>query len=114
LNGYSLRDSVQVTNEGGSGVLPALIGRRIDEFYCHDDQAGPFSKLKIVPAADNKSIVKFTADNWNGELTPYAVVVPVHPKIRTGFREVISNWIPRLSSLLSLVRDAAKFEWDIF
>ncbi len=114
LNGFSLRDSVQLVHEGGSGVLPALIGKRIDEFYCHDDQAGPFSRLKIIPAPDDTSVVKFAATSWPGELVPYAVVVPVYPKIRTGFREVISNWIPRLSAVLSFVRPAINFEWDIY
>jgi len=112
LNGYSMRPSRQLAREGGSGVLPFLVGSRIDEFYSHDDQAGPFSKLKIIEAPDEKSSVRFAATNWKGDLTPCALVVPVNPKIRTGFREVIS-WIPRLSVLIGFVRDATQFEWDI-
>jgi hypothetical protein len=113
LNGYSLRPTSQLAREGGSAILPRLVGLRIDEFYCHDDQAGPFSRLKIVEAPDDKSTVKFTATNWQGELAPYALVVPVNPKIRTGFREAIT-WIPRISALIGFVRNAPEFEWDIY
>jgi hypothetical protein len=112
LNGYSLRESNQLAREGGSEVLPPLIGLRIDEFYAHDDQVGPFSYLKVIEAPDAQTTVQFSTPGWKSNLKPIAVVVPIYPKIRTGFREAI-KWIPMVSTVVSWTRNASEFEWDI-
>lgn len=112
LNGYSLRESNQLAREGGSEVLPPLISLRIDEFYAHDDQVGPFSYLKVIEAPDAQTTVQFSTPGWKSNLKPIAVVVPIYPKIRTGFREAI-KWIPMVSTVVSWTRNASEFEWDI-
>jgi len=112
LNGYSLRESNQLAREGGSEVLPPLISLRIDEFYAHDDQVGPFSYLKVIEAPDAQTTVQFSTPGWKSNLKPIAVVVPIYPKIRTGFREAI-KWIPMVSTVVNWTRNASEFEWDI-
>jgi hypothetical protein len=113
LNGYSLCESNQLVREGGSEVLPPLIGLRINEFYAHDDQVGPFSRLRIVEAPDAQTTVQFSTPGWKSNLKPVAVVVPIYPKIRTGFRDAI-KWIPMISTVVSWTKDASEFEWDIY
>lgn len=115
INGYSLRTIQQLSSEGGNvnALLPRLIGSRIDEFYGHDDQNGPFARLKLIEPSAGKPVVSIAATGpWAGDLTPKLIVVPVYQKIRTGFREVL-KWLPVLSIAASWVSPAADFEWDV-
>lgn len=115
INGYSLRQTQQLASEGVNvgTLLPRLIGLRIDEFYGHDDQNGPFSRLKLVEPVAGKPTVTFVGTGpWKGDLLPKAIVVPVYQKIRTGFREVL-KWIPVLSIVASWVSPPKDFEWDV-
>lgn len=116
LNGYSLRPTQQLSSEGANvnNLLPKLVGLRIDELYGHDDQNGPFARLKLIPPSTANPTVLFgQVGSWQGNLTPVAMVVPVYPKIRTGFREVLRN-LPVLSMVASWISDASKFEWDVY
>ncbi len=114
VNGYSLRANIQTASEGWdvSKSYPPMIGRRIDEFYAHDDQVGPFSRLKIDSATASDPIVRLTESGWNQSLIPKAIIVPVYHKIRIGFREV-RNWLFLISIVASWVSSAADSEWDI-
>src|SRR5439155_6826742 len=53
LTGYSLRQARALKQEvaGGEKSIP-MVGLRIDEFYAHDDQFGPFSRLVVKPSAN--------------------------------------------------------------
>jgi hypothetical protein len=115
INGFSLRDTQQIASEGSNvnNLLPRLIGSRIDEFYGHDDQRGPFCRLKLLEPTATRSTVVFSGTGWNVDLVPKAIVVPVYPKIRTGFREVV-KWLPTLSAVASWFWDAKGFEWDVY
>jgi len=115
LTGYSIRDTEQLTSEGGAvgTILPKMIGLRIDEFYGHDDQKGPFRRLKIESAAVPDGTIKLVDTGWPVELVPEFVIVPVYPKIRTGFREV-TKFLPIISGVAAWVADASLFEWDVF
>ena len=52
LTGYSLQKTTALKQEvaGSKNCIP-MIGLRIDEFYAHDDQIGPFSRLRVNPTA---------------------------------------------------------------
>ncbi len=117
VNGYSLRTKRQIATEGMGvpALYPPLVGQRIDEFYAHDDQVGPFSRLKVVePAGQNQTITFTESGCWKEPLVPRAIIIPVHPKIRIGFREVLKN-LPQLSAVGTWTRPAARadLEWNV-
>jgi hypothetical protein len=114
ITGYSLRETRQICSEAANvnSLLPALVGLRIDELYGHDDQNGPFSRMKLVEPTSNNPTVLFSGTGWPCNLAPKAIVVPVYPKIRTGFREVL-KWLPVFSIVASWVAPAQEFEWDV-
>jgi hypothetical protein len=115
LTGYSLRVTQQLASEGEEvgTVFPSLVGKRIDEFYGHDDQGGPFVRLKLEAPNGPEEVIKFKGTHWGKDLTPESIIVPVYPKIRTGFRDVI-KFLPALSMIAGWVADAKDFEWDVF
>lgn len=115
LTGYSMRDTQQLALEGGAvqSLFPKLIGSRIDEFYAHDDQKGPFRRLRLNSATGPDSIVTFRDSGWPGDLVPEFLIIPVYPKIRTGFREV-SKYLLLLSTVAGWVCTVADFEWDVY
>ena len=115
VNGYSLRPTQQLSSEGGNvnALLPRLIGSRIDEFYGHDDQNGPFARLRLIQPDSTKPTLTIAATGpWAGDLVPKLIVVPVYQKIRTGFREVL-KWLPVLSTTVSWIVPPVDFEWDV-
>ncbi len=118
MTGYSLRSSPQGPQEavGAKKFLP-MVGRRIDEFYAHDDQVGPFASLPIVrPSKYPGCPIHFAG--WKNPKTgkshdflPKAVVAPVYGKVRLTFT-VIQKWLERLTNILRLL-GLARFEWDV-
>lgn len=116
LTGYSLKDDEQLTSEGGAvdQTLPKMIGARINEFYGHDDQKGPFCRLKMESAVGPKGMITIKDTGWGKDLLPQAVIVPVYPKIRTGFRDVLI-YLPLLATLATWGgADPTKIECDVF
>jgi hypothetical protein len=119
LTGYSLRPIIQGKDEpvGPRKLLP-MVGRRIDEFYAHDDQTGPFSKLPITrPSSDPRYPITFSG--WKSptrrkgyDFLPRAVVIPVYGKIRLTFVD-IQIWLSRLSNIPRYLR-WKQIEWDIY
>jgi hypothetical protein len=123
LVGYSLRDEPVMTTEivASSNYIP-MIGLRIDEFYAHDDQIGPFSKIRVVSSTTNAAFdspIRFES-SWNDEstgktlvLTPKVVIIPVYHKIRVTFLE-LQKWITRLTKVLNrILEQPPSLEWDI-
>lgn len=123
LNGYSIHPAPVLACEVDPKVpcLP-MPGLRINEFYGHDDQIGPFCRVIIKPSAavgtttypvvfesswKDKASGKFLA------LYPEMIVVPVYPKIRVTFVDV-QQWLTRLHALLSvLLKGTGRLEWDL-
>ncbi len=120
LTGYSLQQKrVLVQEVSGANRCIPMIGLRIDEFYGHDDQIGPFSRLKIGPSASIYPVLfqgdwKDKATQKSLDIKPVAVLIPVYNKIRVTFLDV-EVWLTRLNSVLTLmVPDPANsIEWDI-
>lgn len=119
LTGYSLRDVVQGKDEpvGPRKLLP-MVGRRIDEFYAHDDQMGPFSKLPIIrPGKDPSCPITFSGWKNRGramgyDFLPRAVVIPLYGKVRLTFVD-IQKWLGRLAGILRFL-GWKNLEWDIY
>lgn len=119
LVGYSLRTERVNQQEVVSGARCApMVGLRIDEFYAHDDQIGPFARIRVKPAVAPYP-VQFDG-SWIDSATqrilslyPKVLLVPVYNKVRVTFVDV-QKWIERFWSTLSLLfTDTSKHEWDI-
>jgi hypothetical protein len=119
LVGFSLVSTPNRAEEvPGSGSLP-LIGKRIDKFYGHDDQIGPFSRIKLKDAPCEEYPLRLVTSWKDPEsqepypVYPTAVVVPVYNKIRLTFLDVVP-WVKTLDVALSyLLPEDVEHEWDI-
>ena len=108
-----------------------LNGQHISEFYAHDDNLGPFSRLKCLEDRGGASKGKisnlrlFQRDIDLGRFTvsdiciPEILIVPIYHKIRLRFVDVLTP-IKELDSYLKFlgirsVQSGApvRFEWDI-
>jgi hypothetical protein len=97
-----------------------MAGLRVDAFFGHDDQIGPFSRVAVKPSAkfgDRLFPVCFESD-WADPNTarklplyPHVVIVPAYHKIRLTFLDVFA-WLTSLTNLLKLVV-SPPFEWDV-
>lgn len=103
---------------GGAACIP-MVGLRINEFYGHDDQIGPFAKIVVGRSASGPPVV-FTG-SWVDEATgkplqlePIAALIPVYNKIRVTFLDV-QEWLTRLNAVLGIVVSdpAENMEWDV-
>ena len=126
LNGYSLRNNRVNSSEVaiGDSSIP-MVGLRIDEFYGHDDQIGPFARLKVGLSATHGSVTYpiVFGGSWKDKNTglylniyPTAVIFPVYHKIRVTFLNV-QTILTRLNSVFGLLGTFLGFpldlEWDI-
>jgi len=123
LNGYSINPASVMSCEVDpkSQSIP-MTGLRINEFYGHDDQIGPFSRVVIKPSATiGKKVypVVFEGswkDGTTGKLLaiyPEMVIIPVYHKVRVTFVDV-QAWLNRLHALLSLfLKGATNVVWDV-
>jgi hypothetical protein len=126
VTGYSLREQIVHTQEVGPGeaCIP-MIGLRVDEFYAHDDQIGPFSKLNIKigpPVQVNHIWTPFSLEgSWKdaqNTVTPLRVLfalIPVYHKIRVTFLD-LQTWLTRLDSTLAslVLGNAGQREWEAY
>ncbi len=130
ITGYSIdktrRSFPEVANP--KTYIP-MVGLRIDQLYAHDDQIGPFSKLRVMPSkttvGGDMTFPVTLEGTWNKDgrdltLYPHMAMIPVYSKIRLNFLEV-QKLIFRISSMLSIffavlkpeVKPEQDFEWDI-
>jgi hypothetical protein len=93
--GYRLESHTIATNESRS--LPVdmpLIGRMISEFYVHDDNLGPFSRLRCQTNASptvNPRVFKRESGSTPNDYSclPDLVIVPLYHKIRLTFNDLL-------------------------
>ena len=114
----------------------SLRATRIDKFYAHDDQVGPFSRMTLSAAGQmydwndefgrhQKSY--FMETSWWGEseelgsvhLVPETIIVPLYPKMRITFREALEGMKEFDAAVMTLqalgyVNGTGPFEWDLF
>jgi len=121
--GYRLESDIQHDTEIWTPQLDInLIGRRISEFYVHDDTLGPFSRLKSAKHNNPEcSKIKFIREALDStcDCIPTVVIVPLYHKVRLTFN-MIKGTIREFDSYLSSLgikesKDAnlTGFEWDI-
>lgn len=127
ISGYSIQDHQVIPHEVlglGQDTGPPMIGRRIDEFYAHDDQHGPFSQLRILGAPQAPCTPPAFSGSWKTEtvppcalrLEPYQVIVPVYRKIRLSYIQAL-QWLERVRPTAERIAASlgiAAFEWDLF
>ncbi len=119
LAGYSIQPTrVRHKEILGESFIP-MTGLRIDEFYGHDDQIGPFAHHFIAKSKKKDCPIRFRTSwknpNSGSELPvyPFAVVVPVYHKVRLTFLDVY-DWVDRLHQVLEdLLPLTSTIEWDI-
>ncbi|MCI0640637.1 MAG: hypothetical protein L0Y72_07140 [Gemmataceae bacterium] len=109
LAGYSLVKTPALNSEVAAGetCIP-MTGLRINEFYGHDDQVGPFARILVKPSATVGPRVYPVVfeGSWiaagSGKrlaLYPQVVVVPVYHKIRVTFLDV-QQWLTRMTEVM--------------
>ena len=120
VTGFSLEPT---TNEIVKGKITRFLADLIDEFYVHDDQLGPFSRLKIDTSSDLGVIA-----NWPGRgdggirMRPFSLVLPLYHKIRipletilyvvTGFNESLAA-MPDIYRKSFEIPDEYELIWDV-
>lgn len=119
LAGYSIRPTRLRGNEiAGASFIP-MAGLRIDKFYGHDDQIGPFARHTVAKSKSKDYPIRFIT-SWKHPETgiavpvyPFAVIVPVYHKVRLTFLDVY-DWVDRLHQVLEdLLPDGSQPEWNI-
>jgi len=106
--GYSEKDE-----EPGLKEEISLKADRIERFYAHDDQVGPFARIALTNStALETAWTDKDGKNLSGSI--YAIIVPVYPKIRISFDDVLkkSNLIDTVLYQLDVFR--YELEWDIY
>ncbi|HEY1977753.1 MAG TPA: hypothetical protein VGG89_14470 [Candidatus Baltobacteraceae bacterium] len=93
---------------------------RINEFYGHDDQVGPFARMFIRAPKDTdeaKSVPFILEGSWkrNGSavrLVPSVLLVPLYEKVRLRFLEMHA-WIQRIMGVFKQGFPGEELEWNI-
>ena len=118
LAGYSLRRKKVLQQEAAVAGIP-MLGLRIDEFYAHDDQVGPFARVQVRECRSTSGQAIYFEGPWtdeNGKLLmmqPEALIVPVYNKIRVTFIDV-TKWLERLHSVIESILPGLSLEWDVY
>lgn len=118
LVGYSTPKHSSVNLEPATGDVHSY-ARKIDEFYCHDDQIGPFARMFIRPPRSKKEARKtpFVLEgSWKADgkplmLVPSVLIVPLYEKVRLRFIEM-HGWIQRIMRLLRGLK-TNDVEWEM-
>ncbi len=108
INGYSGASIERDVSESIS-----LVADRIEKFYAHDDQVGPFAKMSFT----GSEVIQTTWRNEDGtQITGkiYSVIIPVYRKIRIKFQDVFDK-----IRLIDIILFKTKIfrqevEWDIY
>ena len=123
LNGYSISPApVMACEVDPNAASIPMTGLRINEFYGHDDQIGPFCRMVIKPSATigKKTYPVVFEGSWKDKRTgkllaiyPEMVVIPVYHKVRVTFVDV-QTWLTRLHALVNLfLKGATEVAWDV-
>lgn len=129
LTGYRIGENGPTPFPGTSFYLKSL---RIEKFYAHDDQIGPFARMcfdgqKVTD--QNGTQYTSLASSWYGtngrgpqgcgRFVPEVILVPLYHKIRIPFETILNLTYSFDSHLNLLVKRGllslnGQFEWDIF
>lgn len=93
----------------------SLVADRIDKFYIHDDQLGPFASYTF----SGQTALKTYVEGENGSKDDisawiHAAVIPLYPKIRLKYEDVFDT-ISNIDTLFyELNFFSFELEWDIY
>ncbi|WP_152343483.1 hypothetical protein [Pseudomonas syringae] len=104
-----------------------LRSSRIDKFYVHDDQTGPFSRMEWAnlprpSQMGGEFVLTGLKSNWSERAfaTPDFILLPLYEKIRIPF-SLIHDSMSALSSIIEFIRvtsasdiECGEAEWDVF
>lgn len=115
IAGYSLLKATFVEEcPNAASTPPPMIGRRISELYGHDDQIGPFARIKVLPGRGADPVLY--DGSWRDaktqaflKLRPLLAIVPLYHKIRVTFVDV-QEWLSRLSIVFRAL--SPQHEWE--
>ncbi len=110
--GYSLENS---NHEVMAGEFPLkLTSSGISKLYVHDDQVGPFAKMRFPDSgmALGTSYPPNESYPQGLEAVPEIMLVPVYQTIRITFDDIL-RIVVGLNGLLNLVNLSTPIEWDI-
>lgn len=118
INGYSIGPTEVRKSEGGHDLNRT--GLYIDELYGHDDQVGPFARMKIVDQGRNRLSpavsLECTSTGSSGSvrLVPRYLVLPVYHKLRLTYLDV-EEWLIRFGFVLDLLfkNPSARFDTQL-
>lgn len=129
VSGYSMEDGDLVPH-GSTGLQ--LRASRMQKLYVHDDQLGPFARMKFItlPAThfgsgDENATIDLLSTEWrssHGSAAvvggPLLMVLPLYKKIRIPF-QLIHDMTLELDQFVEMVRavhlpDMGRLEWDIY
>lgn len=110
LLGYSLMPKKITFSDYRSSEIP-FRANRINEFYAHDDQIVPFSR--IVKQQPNKREQVCFDGAWIDEnnnklkMTPLVVIIPIYHKIRIEFSDVY-KWLYPMKEIRPICQELLK------
>ncbi|MCK4623483.1 MAG: hypothetical protein KAT62_14885 [Desulfuromonadales bacterium] len=128
ITGYKM-DSNGPKPMCGTGLL--LKSSRIEKFYVHDDQIGPFARMefddklvKLVDTDTGKKLGEYSSlstsfFNEAGRAVPKAILVPLYHKIRIPY-DIVHDIVLDFDTLIEVFRPqftqvlSEQLEWDIF
>jgi hypothetical protein len=132
ITGFRLESNIVSPEETEDIALDyRYVGRRISEFYAHDDNLGPFARFKTLHGAyedddGEPANPRRFERSWqlNGvekcdELIPFVLIMPTYHKVRLRF-ETVQSTISEFDGYLELLlqqtyfsNDNSRIEWDI-
>ncbi len=121
--GYAMGDAgSDIVERPVNGVVS--IASKVDRLFVHDDNVGPFARLKFLDAAEHNADARndkipflLQGSDIDGEpepwFTPLVALIPIYGKVRLGFTD-IHVWVQNFMMLmLALQIDVPGSEWNI-
>lgn len=108
INGHS-----DISIERNRSKEISLYADAIEKFYAHDDQIGPFARIKFLES-DKVETSWWDDDGNTMEGAIHSVIIPVYPKIRIKFQDVFE----KISLIDTILFQSNLFleeiEWNIY
>ncbi|HLP59943.1 MAG TPA: hypothetical protein VK186_13970 [Candidatus Deferrimicrobium sp.] len=124
ITGYRVKNNI---GQSYPNDTLGLVSSNISRIFVHDDQIGPFAKMKMdgekirIKSGDETIETIALKTEWKYRAVPIIILVPLYHKIRIPFENVLDiivifNSIIDDSSenLGSELLPGGKIEWDIF
>ena len=93
----------------------SLKANQIEQFYAHDDQTGPFSRISFINENQIQTEQIDKTSNEKYKATIVSITIPVHPEIRITFEDIHSQILALDSILFEIFnKEPIEFVWDIY